>query len=272
MPSSTSTLLARLSTKLHPLFRLGTLLSKRKPSTASDHLPITRSPYPSFHHSRGRKLTRDSSEVLYAQAHWDVEAAPALAVDSSSDGEDEVHEEGEEDEVWSWEDQDEREFSVTRRTPQTSNTTDLSGGQPTREATRGDEWKEEWKEISMCLREGAMRRVVITTVDNREDLEKHDSGYCEYDYAQALRALQEPRTERGDAGLGYLDRVAREFGKERCMAASKARFGAMVRSLRQEALAVDGDEEEEMMVHSRDTGSMKTRDGEVAGGDVWWRV
>lgn len=129
--------------------------------------------------------------------------------------------------------------------------------------TEEEDWREEWEDLGMQLREGARRKVVITTFTTSEaevaEDGRHDSGYYEdydFDYWKVIAALQEPQEESLGGDLG-------------------ARSGGVRKQLRQIALGDSDDEEEdvdvELVERSQDLGSMRTRDGGVAGGDVWWR-
>ncbi len=254
MPSTTSTLLSHLSSKLSKLFHLRhRLLPKCKASPTND-LPIARSNL-AFHRKCGRKLTQEETDVLYAQAHWDLEAAPALAADTTTATD------SSEDEFW---DSNERVFSiaVTDELPDT----DLSA------EDWEEDWREHWAPISIQLKEVAKKRVVVTTISGRQDEreEKNDFEYCDYDYGAALEAMKEPELEReeGCKDMASLDGVVKGG-----LDGSRAIFAGRVRKqLRQVALGDSDDEEdEEVMVYSRDMGSMKTMDGETACGDAWWK-
>ncbi len=135
----------------------------------------------------------------------------------------------------------------------------------------------------MLLQQGAQRRVVITTVDRRRDGKsgpKHDSGYCDYDYSAALRALEsmeepKPELEQEEEGCGAeapLAKARETFEKARRemkMVGSKMEFVGQVRRLRQTALASSDDEEQEI-TYSRE--SWRTAgEGKVVCGEAWWK-
>jgi hypothetical protein len=235
MPSNPSTLLARLTSKLSHSSRLSTRLLQKGKRSPTDDLPITRSNL-AFQRERRRKLTPDESDVL------DAPADNTTGTNSSND------------EVWSWQDSDERQFSIT-----------ATSGTPDSDLSAEDgeeEWGEDWEPIKMNLKRGAQRKVAVDMVPK---------GYCDYDIEAVLAALKEPEAEEErEEGLeGTMESLwqeARENSREMFV-------GRVRRQLRQVALAGsdDEEEEEELVVYTRDTGSMRTRDGEVACGNVWWK-
>lgn len=244
MPSTPSTLLARLSSKFSHLLQ-------NRETSPRDNLPITLSGL-AFQRERGRKLTRDETDVLYAQALWDVEDAPGLAADTTSGTN------SSDEERWSWYDSDERQFSVAKGVSDT----DLSAG------SGREDWRQDWEPIKMRLKEGAQRRAVVTTILDR--------GLCDYDYPAALKALEamkepEPESKEDRRAKAFLDTAMERFEeakREMRMVASRTMFRRGVRKqLRQVALGDSDDEEEEGIVCSKDPGSMRPRDGEVACGD-----
>jgi hypothetical protein len=212
-------------------------------------------------------------------------------------------------EAWSWTESDEREFSVlggagTEGTPDT----DLSASNDGNEEEEDEEGGEVSKGIRMRLgRVAKWRKVVVVIIDSDGGEEKEEEreggeeenkngqrgfryngcGYkCEYPAAKRER---EPEVD--------LDAAIRRSAekRDRWEKDEKRRVGAMVggsravfarrvrRQLRQIALG-DGDEKEEEeekegeeeqdkmgVMCSRDAGSMKTREGGVVDGDVWWK-
>lgn len=201
-----------------------------------------------------------------------MEAAPALAADTSQA----TSSSSEEDDAWSWMELDERAFSVAaaaasvetraERTPEI----DLAG--------EDDDWREDWAPIGLALKAGAKRRVVVTTIE-----EKHDSGYCDYDYSTVLEALQksegkgrheEEEEEEEDREREYLEGIVKKYekiGRDACLGSSRAVFTGRVRKqLRQVALEDVDDDKEEDGEETRDPGSMRMSGGDLACGDAWW--
>lgn len=152
-------------------------------------------------------------------------------------------------------DSDEREFSVavTGATPDT----DLS-------AEDGEEdWRDDWEPIRMQLKEGAKRRVVVTTIDKRgserekESEGKYDSKYCDFGYAAALEAVEELEQEKRRSNGG--------------LQASKTAFGGRLRKqLRQVALDDSDDDDFEEEEKNAKKKKDKKKAQNVAWGDVWW--
>ncbi len=121
---------------------------------------------------------------------------------------------------------------------------------------------------------------MVTTVDRRRDDElgaKHDSGYCDYDYSAAIRALEaeeelgpeEDKVSGAEAFLARARELFEEAKKEMKMVVSKGDFRGQVRELRQNALEGSDDEEEEI-VYSREGWRTKGK-REVVCGDAWWK-
>ena len=279
MPSTTSNLLTCLTSKFSHISQLrNRFLRESKPSSA-DSLAITGSSA-AFHHEQGRKLAQGETDVLYTQASWELKAAAAAAAPApapapaptpastpaparAADTITATNSSG--DDVWSWRDSDDRDFSVAavRRTPDT----DLSAG------SGEEDWRQEWEGISMQLKEGAKRRVVVKTIEEREKDQVHDFQFCEYNYLAALQAMEEPEPEYDEEGNTLsLDRLMEKFEeakREMRIESSKTIFKRRVKQLREIALGDSDDEEEEVeaKVYSVDPGSMRTRDGELACGD-----
>jgi hypothetical protein len=232
MPSTPSTLLARLTSKLSYLFRVPTRLLQKGKRSPTDDLPITRSNL-AFQRERNRKLTQDESEVLCGPADT------TTGTNSSND------------EVWSWQDSDEKQLSIT-----------ATGGTPASDLSAVDgeeEWGEDWEPIKMNLKRGPQKKVVV---------EMMHKGYCDYDIEAVLAALKEPEPEEGrEEGL---EGAMETFWQEAWVSSREVFAGRVRRQLRQVALA-DSDDEEEVVVYTRNSGNMRTRDGEVACRDVWWK-
>ncbi len=268
MPSSISTLLHQVSSKLS---HIRNRLNRNRRSPHND-LPVTRS---LFNHTQGRHLTRDETNGAYTQAQGDLEAARAPVINSTtttstSSGNARARR-------WSWANSD--DFSVARMTPTTTDESD----------DERKEWREEWDEIRMSLKEVAKARPMITIIGEDEPEANHDSGYCEYDHAAVPRGQQVPRQKRsqetGEGSRRAFERVVRELKEiasqireeeeeeeeERQLQVTVDSRG---RTLMQIALAMsdDGEErgQEEMVEYSLDKGSMRTNYGWVASGDVWW--
>lgn len=144
-----------------------------------------------------------------------------------------------------------------------------------------ENWRQDWEPIRTKLKGGAQRRAVGITVDRRASLEKHDSGYCDYDYLAALEALEEPESvsEREDdrraqafvdTAMERLEEARREMRRVTERADFRKSLG---KQLRQVAVG-DGDDEEEDeekgMVYSVDLGSMRWWEGRVVCGD--WSI
>ena len=125
---------------------------------------------------------------------------------------------------------------------------------------------------------------MVTTINRqRRDSElgvKHDSGYCDYDYSAAIRALEareepkpEPEEDEGcDRAEAFLARARERFEeakREMRMVVSKVEFSGQVRQLRETALGGSDDGEEEI-VYSRE-GWRARGEGEVVCGDAWWK-
>lgn len=272
MPSSVSTLLRQVSFKLS---HIRNRLNRNRRSPPND-LPITRS---LFHHAHGRHLTRDETNTAYAEAQGDLETARAPIINStttittSGSGPARARR-------WSWANSD--DFNVARTTRNTSDESE----------EEREEWREDWDEIRMSLKEVAKARPMITIIREDEPEDKHDSGFCEYDYAAVLRALQVSRQEvRQETVGGSRTALEREIRKleeaalqieeedeedEEEEQRREVAVDSRGRTLRQAALAMsdDGEEEErkdeELLVSSSDRGSMRTNQGQVASGDVWW--
>ncbi len=143
-----------------------------------------------------------------------------------------------------------------------------------------EDWRQDWEPIKMLLQQGAQRRVVITTVDRRQDGElgaKHDSGYCDYDYSAAMRTLEtgeepEPEEDEGCGAEVFLAKAREKFEKakkEMRMVVSKVEFGGQVRQLRQTALAGSDDEEQEIMYFRE--GWRTGGEGKGVCGEAWWK-
>jgi hypothetical protein len=238
MPSNPSPLLARLSSKLSYLSRLPTRLLQKGKKSPTDDLPITRSNL-AFQRERNRKLSQDESDVLCGPADT------TTGTNSSND------------EVWSWQDSDEKQVSIT-----------ATGGTPSSDLSAEDgeeEWEEDWEPMKMKLKRGAQRKVVVEMVRK---------GYCDYDIEAVLAALKEPEPEEErEEGL---EGAMESFWQEAWESPREVFAGRVSRQLRQVALAdSDGEEEEEeeeeVVVYTRNRGNTRTRDGEVVCGDVWWK-
>jgi hypothetical protein len=245
MPSTTNALLSRLSSKVSKLSGLRNRLTQKFKKRPADELPITHSSQ-GFHHERGRKLTRDETGVLFAQAQKDLEVAHALAAESITPN-------SSKEKIWCWEESDQKDSSgfATEKTPDT----DLSG-----EGTEGEEdWREAWEPIKMQLKQVAKHKPVVTMPCG---------GLCDYDLWAALEALKEPNPEEED---GYEDIRNIESMIARFERLTRNMFGGSSEgAIYYEEEEEEEEEEEVFLEYTRDMGSMRTKDGEVAGGDVWW--